>query len=51
VLAPDLGDADALADVVGRTERMMTAMVPLLDEYFEEAAHVDEGRADGSGGA
>ena len=32
---PKMGDADALADVVERTERMAQAMVPLLDEYFE----------------
>ena len=30
----DMGDTDALADVVERTEKMAEAMVPLLDEYF-----------------
>ena len=31
---PEMGDTNALADVVERTERMAEAMVPLLDEYF-----------------
>ncbi len=32
---PKMGDAEALADLVERTEKMVAAMVPLLDEYFE----------------
>lgn len=34
VPTPKLGDAEALADIVERTEKMAAAMVPLLDEYF-----------------
>lgn len=35
VPTPKLGDAEALADIVEQTEKMVAAMVPLLDEYFE----------------
>lgn len=31
---PEMGDTGALADVVDWTERMVTVMVPLVDEYF-----------------
>ncbi len=33
---PEMGDRDALADVVERTERMVGVMVPLVTEYFEQ---------------
>ena len=32
---PEVGDADALANVVERTEKMAGAMVPLVTRYFE----------------
>ena len=48
---PEIGDAEALADIVERTEKMLAVMLPLTTDYFEEAAHADEGRAGGSGGA
>ena len=38
---PKLGDADALADVVERTEKMAEAMVPLVTAYFERGQPSD----------
>ena len=48
---PEIGDADALADIVERTEQMLAVMLPLTTDYFECRHTGDDGRADGSGGA
>ena len=48
---PEIGDADALADIVERTEKMLAVMLPLTTDYFECHHTGDDGRADGSGGA
>ncbi len=45
---PEVGDADALANVVERTEKMAAAMVPLVTRYFEARSGADA-PAEGSG--
>ncbi len=33
---PKMGDTDALADIIERTEKMFGAMVSMVSKYFEQ---------------